>query len=226
MAKFGINSMGEAYRGDECLVSSVIPNEVAAKALTPKEYRSYLRGRDTNTKSPLYRKMRRAIDKEFDRLAREAMTDKEFALYKAVMKLQKLNDARFRVEGGIRANGRQAIILSTEFVNFTDQKQFWKELRQFARETGAKVSTMLEGEHLDKYSPPRGVEGERVLTDEPCRYNGGTPWAVGPNHGRPERQVTVDWDVTGKSLAELRLLRGKLAKASEKLWRWAGVGVI
>ncbi len=142
---------------------------------------------------------------------------------------EKVNTGRWRVYGGV-ANGKPYAILVTEFINWVEgADRFWLDLlRGVERATPAMtgyVRTMREAPHVDRYWPPKGVEGERV-TDQPVGgRDDGAKFAAGPNDGRPERQVEAVWPVWGRTPQEVADLVTALSGQTQKLWDEAGVGV-
>lgn len=149
----------------------------------------------------------------------------ERKLVVSVWKLQQEDNDRWRVYGGID-DGRPWAFLVTELCHWQDDEAFWAEVVRVTEELHGIVRTVSEDEHMDKYAPPQGKPGERVL-DETFEHLGkSVNWVVGPDHGRLERQVELIWPVHGFMLDELRARRVALAAALDALWDKAGVGVI
>lgn len=144
------------------------------------------------------------IDRAFKRQLRAAVNAKTAARVESVWRLQKLNNARFR----IWARGER-VFLSTEFRAFTDDSTAWKTIRAAAKHLGVKPNTLHKGPHDDTIS-----------------YDGGKTWVHGENHGRQERQVSVDITLTALTTKAARAKIQKAAKATQAAWESYGVGVI
>lgn len=213
--RFWVNSMGEYGRGDHPLGGSVNIGEACTKAGVTQ-----IHGKN----SRLTRKAKAAVDDEFQRQARTRCTREEKQVLEKIWELQKLNGGRFRIYGGINHVGPWCILV-TEFQSFTDNRvesdiAFWKSLDKFVLDTHGEIDVMNEDEHLDKhwsdskpgheFEPEEGRE-ERVI--------------LGDDHGRPEKQVEVRWDIEGMKLESIKGLIAKLTAESEALWKYAGVGV-
>ena len=132
---------------------------------------------------------------------------KEQALIKQVWAIQKaITTDRFRAYLG---KGKK-ILLSTEFIYFSDEKEIAKGIRWLAESIGAYIDVMAEFEHLDKVT-----------------YDYDTPEAetvIGPDHGRLETQVEMVWVVA--TAREARLLVKMARKETQKLWENYGVSVL
>lgn len=140
--------------------------------------------------------------------------------------LQELNTARFRIYGGIKKDGTPWIRLVTEFCTFMDKKRTWSLINGIAKELKAKVWILSEMPHNDKYAPPQGRCGEKILKETIISNGKRVHWACGPNHGRMERQVEFSWQVLKKSEAQIKAMIKRLRKATEEIWEEYGVGVI
>lgn len=225
MKRFIVSPLGEAYYGNNCLLGSVNLNDIYPKAFTAAEQKQYFK--TYPRKGKLADKLNRAVAKEFARHAREELTTEQRAAYHKIIRLQAVANDRFHVYGGITTAGKPWIILTTEFCDFCDQKEFWTALRKVARELGAKVATIRHDEFMDHYAPPRGVEGEKILDETWTRDDGSVVhFAHGPNHGRMERQVELRWNVTELSLPQLRRFIKKIDKPTLDLFHQHGVSVI
>ena len=137
---------------------------------------------------------------------KRSCTPKEQDLINQVWAIQEaITTDRFRAYLGKGSK----ILLSTEFMHFSDEKEIAKGIRWLAGSIGADVYVMSEFEHLDK-----------------CTYINETPprTVIGPNHGRLETQVEMVWVVA--TVKEARLLVKMAKKETQKLWENYGVSVI
>jgi hypothetical protein len=236
---FIINPLGEILRNDEVLVSSVNVSEVAKQALEPAEFTEWMKMPHPPTRRSrhLEAKVQKEISSTFKRQKNATLTQKELELVRKVEQFQVIEDGRFRVYGGIDSRRKPWIRLVTEFANFTSETDFWKQVRDLAKQLGAKIEVMHEEKHLDKMGCSVTAKSrEQILSEFRAQgrkpVNGGKPdengviWSTSPDHGRPERQIEMYWDVLDvPSLAKLRQLIAKIRIATAVIWKEAGVGV-
>lgn len=138
----------------------------------------------------------------------EAAAPEHLAFVQRVWQMQAVSDSRFRVYGGVFDDG-PLIKLVTEFTAWVDDESFWSLLCRTALRLGGCVVEMCVDAHLDKMKP-----------------FGAKRWTYGPNHGRPERQVEIAWDVTAKTDDELADLVKRAKEGTQALWEAAGVRVL
>ena len=237
-----VNSLGEIYRGDECLVSSVNVNTVASQALSQADQKRWERGGHATRKGegPLGNEMALAIAAELNRQKKESLSPSELVFVDKVDRLAEINNDQFRVYGYMK-HGHPTVKLVTEFISFTDAagQPVFKAVKQKAKETGAKVEVMSKDKHLDHYGITVNGPGQSVayvlarFKSEGRRLqNNGKPdaqgiiWSFGPNHGRPETQVELSWNVRGLTMPQLRAKIKGLVKVFDTLWPISGVSVI
>ena len=161
----------------------------------------------------LRRKLKRVpsvwdIVMEFDRLNVQIFTAFEYGVIRAVSALQSVNNDFARVWGGAR-NGKLLINLSVEFRLFDDDVEGWRRMRRWIAQEHGIENVMNRAPHLDK---PRPLNQKR--------------WNYGPDHGRPETQIDVIWDVTHMSLPQLEQHIERLRSTGQHLWSSYGVGVV
>lgn len=150
------------------------------------------------------------FDEEFDRLLRIMLENDKasIAFVRKVWRFQKLNDARFRING--RHGG---IFLSTEFKEVIEKIDFWRRCYALAGELGAEVEIMDESPIVEHTIKNHGKENEEHV--------------YGPDHGKMARQVAFNWNVTEvKSVNDLKKLIERYSEATEPIWHEAGVGVL
>lgn len=145
---------------------------------------------------------------EFDRLNVQVFTAFEYGVIRAVSALQSVNSDFARVWGGAK-NGKILINLSVEFRLFDDDVEGWGRMRRWIRSEKGIENVMCRAPHLDKSKP----EGQKR-------------WNYGPDHGRPETQIDVIWDVTHMSLPQLEQHIERLRSTGRHLWSSYGVGVV
>lgn len=120
-----------------------------------------------------------------------------------------VNDSRFRVWLG----EKHVIWLTAEFIYFSDEKDLEKGIRWLACQLGARVFLMIEHPHLDHSWRVDGA-GKKIKATE--RY--------GEDHGRMEKQIEFAWAVY--TVAEARVLKRQMKRATQQLWANYGVNVI
>lgn len=177
--RFVINALGECYRGDECVVGSVNVATLKAQLGIKRE----------PTKAE--------VDAEFERMARESMTRKEYAAWKLWGELNGLTRDLFRIYTGVDSKGKQWANISTEFIYFLSDRQYKQTIADYAAKYGGTVEVMDEHPHSDKSIPSKEFDEATARGEEP-------DWRYGKDHGRPERQVSVDIPVWGKSYNEVK----------------------
>jgi hypothetical protein len=139
---------------------------------------------------------------------KQTLTPKEIAFRNKVEQFQNCADfGRFRVYGEIR-KGRHRIILSTEFQQFCDNEQIWKDCEKTAKDLDANIWIMREDKHSDHVIYPDTTE------------------RFGPNHGRMERQVEFSWRIETLTIPQLKKFIRHLTKQTQSLWDVSGVGVM
>lgn len=124
---------------------------------------------------------------------------------------QTVHNSRFRCYGEVRPDNSHCMVLVTEFREFKDNEEFWRNLEAVQRATEAHVWIMEDD-----------VENERY-----AEYDGGglVGETYGPNHGRPFMQVELSWRIEKLSYVEIKELSDRMDVATHKLWESAGVGV-
>jgi len=226
------------WENDECIISDVNVAEMAKMALTPREF---LIWEKFEHKSAEHKRLDNLVDleckREFWRQAKSRMTVAEYDVYDKVFKFQELNGSRFRVYGGITGI-KSWIVLVTEMRNFLSEKKFWNELKDIAAMSGAKIELMTEDTCLDKMGVQPGGKTEddvrkklvadgRTLVNDGKPDKGGWIWSTGPDHGRPQKQVELSWDILHMTdLQQVKTLIKQLSACTDKLWPVAGIGVI
>lgn len=219
--RFVVNPLGECIKGHDVLCGSINLREVFDGHLTEEEQLSYLSGEDSPA---LHAKAEKLCQEAFDTDARENLKPEEYEITKKIWDFQSLNTDRFRVYGGIKSTGKPWIVLTTEFIAFSDNKDFWQKIHSLKKDVNAKVFVMSEEEHLDSYSPPQHTEGEVIDTEkEPTEFG---PWAHGPNHGRMEKQIEFSWDILSLSKDEVKDKIKHLATLTKDIWKTGGVSVL
>lgn len=138
----------------------------------------------------------------------EAAVPEHLAFVQRVWQMQSVNNSRFRIYGGVFSDG-PLVKLVTEFAGWVDDEAFWALLYRTAMRLGGCVVRLCTTDHLDKMKP-----------------FGASRWTYGPNHGRPELQVEIAWDVTGMDDDALAALVAKASEGTQSLWEAAGVGVL
>ncbi len=144
------------------------------------------------------------FDREFRRMAVARLTPIAAHRVLAVWRLQKHNNGRFRV--WMARSGR--VLLSTEFIGLIANKDLWTKIDAAAKELG-RLDVMFEGRHLDKTSK-----------------DGGKTWITGPDHGKRERQVSIDILLPDYLSATLKRVRAKAERITQEVWDQAGVAVV
>lgn len=188
-----INPLGEVFLDDNCIIGSINIHDLAVK----------LGKKDVSKKD---------INAEFDSQAREYLNDQQYNLYKFVSKLQDLNNSRFRIYCTSSKNFLPVIKMVTEFMNFVDQKEYWKELKKAVKKWGANLTELYEDKHMDHSILNYGTPEEKHV--------------YGENHGRMERQVEVWWDITTLTKKEVKGLMDKMADATQGYWDATGVNIL
>jgi hypothetical protein len=115
--------------------------------------------------------------------------------------------------------------LSTEFKHWTDEEAWWERLREIAAEHGATVEEFFTDEERGYWKAPEGLpSGWSEMSDEEKRA---LPSYVPAKHeGRKTLQVSVDWNVHGKSPEDVKQIITRFEAATAELWEQAGVGVL
>lgn len=115
-------------------------------------------------------------------------------LIEKVWELQEYNDWFMRVW----YNGKK-ILISVEFCQFDDMKDWWKQLRILVKKAKGKLWVMDKRKNRDKW-----------------KNEGDKDWTTGPDHGRPETQVSVDWEV--KNPPDVIRIRSRVEKVFKTLF--------
>lgn len=218
-----VNSLGEVFFGDG-------PDEfghVSSVQLDALCTRNQLRWPDASIEAheDTYHPLNVFVEAESRRLLYEALPDKaERNAVRHVWDLQVVNDSRWRVYGGA-IEGKPWAALVTEILHWVDDEKFWDLVIADVEELHGYVRLMREEPHSDLHYPANGIAGERQ-TKEPVRGCPGAFWFAGKEHGRPERQVELLWNVLHRSVAEVRDKIGWLEAETERLWKIGGVGVL
>lgn len=128
---------------------------------------------------------------------------------------QGLNTSRTRIAyfGG-------KAVAETEFREFIDEVEFWDEIKAKAEKYGLIYDLMDESTHLDHYSRPDPYEGAIPDPNEPG-------WFFGPNHGRPERHVALQYELPeGFNKDTASVAKFHLEVLTQKFWDKAGNGLL
>lgn len=115
----------------------------------------------------------------------------------------KLSDGRFR----FYLSGH-SLWLTTEFIAFMDETHSWKDIRTACKDVGGKMFTLHEHPHTNRTKTGNG------------------PWINGPNHGRMEKQVSIDLPIKPMTIRQAQKQLHKLRKGTETIWNAHGVSVI
>lgn len=194
-----MNSLGEFYRGDDCLCSSINLAELSERLGKPVGYEP----------------TEAEIEEEFDRRAREVLNAGELQLYRRVAALQRvISNSRFRVYGR-RERRRNSVILVSEFRDLVENRGTWALVKKVAKATEAKVWVMDESKCLDKSAKIDPVTQKRG------------PWRYGKNHGKMERQVELSWPIADDMrIHEVVGMMLVMAQETHELWKLCGMGVL
>jgi hypothetical protein len=227
---FGLNALGEVFRNDEYILGSVEVSTCAREVLSDAELQQWSKFNDRSKRwQALNARVQQAVDHEFERQARTELTAPEYDLYAEIVRLQKVDNGRWRVYGGMKGKNQLAaaknpsINLVTEFKEFTDGgdtphgvkcSEWWKRLYALGAKLGAQVSTLDEGKELE-HSYRTDDQGKKIPGSD--KY--------GENHGRPYRQVEMIWEIKGRTLEEVQAMIADLDEKLQALWEEAGVGV-
>jgi len=186
-AALSINALGEVFVDDTYVLGSI---NVAD-----------LRERLGVTRMPT----KREVKAEFKRLARERLTKEQFAAYTHHGRLLNLGTAlvRFNTKA---VHGRARHTLTIEFLALVSDRTTWKRIYELASMFDAEVVTLTCEKNRDR---------SRLLNKVTHKPIG--PWEYGPHYGKVERQVALDVDVTGKSIAEVRSMRDRIVRTARKL---------
>jgi len=203
MNAFYVTALGEVVQGKKIVGGSVRLNDFF-KLLSKKDAKLYL-GNDPK----LVKRADRWAKGKIKTDLKAVLSGERYQLVEEIYDLQTVNNGRFRVYGGQKANGKEWIRLVTEFVRWSDEEGFWNRIRNLAKNVGAHMNTLHEGPHVDRKS-----------------IDNGKTWITGSNHGRQERQVEVGIDVKGMNLSEVRQKIKEVAKKTDRVWKQAGVSVI
>lgn len=127
--RFGINSMGEAFHGDDIALGSIDRRALEAEL-----------GREPTGAD---------VDAAFDRQAKAVLKPDEYTLYsKWVSVVNQFGpDDLFRFYASILTNGETYLHLSTEFLHVIEDEAYWQRVEDFAAAVGATVTTMIEIEN-------------------------------------------------------------------------------
>lgn len=206
--RFVVNSLGEPVRDGELVGKSVNINEVAEACFSPRELRTWRTGRRS---AQLEKKLEPHVGRAIREEARATMNAREYSFWTDVVRLQAVNNARFRAWGELTRSSSH-VWLVTEFRTAADNRPAWAYLRGLADPApgDAKLFTMWEGEENDEVS-----------------RDGGKTWVRGPKHGRLLRQVEMRWEI-GRNwrVGELRGYIAFLARCTEAAWQAWGVNVL
>ena len=154
---FGLNSLGEVFRNEEYLLGSVNVGDAVKEFGTDAEYSKFRKQR-------LPRERENALcEMAFDADARKHLTPQEYLVYKQIIALQSVDDGRWRVYGGLLGNHNtgevvERITLVTEFCDFVDQEDFWKNLDAYAAKHNATIEVMHESENTPLNQAPTRVD--------------------------------------------------------------------
>lgn len=149
------------------------------------------------------------VEAEFRAVRAIHLTAIELAAATAIGNLLDLNTGFARIWGGTRGN-RLHVNLSIEFCLFDDDVEGWKKVRAWIKREGGIENVMDRRTHLDKWKP---ADSSR--------------WKIGKNHGRPETQIDVIWNVTHLTRPQIEFMMQTLRKScGDELWHAHGVSVI
>jgi hypothetical protein len=217
---FGVNPLGEVFINGEYVLGSVNISRCAVESLSPKDYKEWSAFKQNDRHDELEKKVQKACDYEFERQLHEQLNVFEYGLAKQINELQSVDDGRWRVYGGMSGNSVHdavaCINLVTEFRNFVgeDFDDYWKKLSDIASKLGAEVRTLDEGEEME-HSWKTDENGQKIPGSE----------KFGKNHGRQYRQVEVIWNVTNKSLLQVKRMIKNLNDKLQEVWEETGVGI-
>ena len=113
------------------------------------------------------------------------------------------HDGRFRTYGELRPDGSECIVLVTEFREFDSETEFWKQVEEVQAATKAHLWIMDEGYEIDHSWKSQYAKGNRVGEK------------LGPNHGRPYKQVELSWRIESMTVAQVVKLAESMAQATE-----------
>lgn len=130
---FGINSLGEAFRGGEFVFGSINVVDLGRRL-----------GRIVTEAD---------IAAEFARMQRELLTPREYKLYQAWKELQPLHNNFFRIYAGINRDDTEYVHLTTEFAGLVENQELWDAVDKFAKDFGGEVELLFEETNLDKSWP-------------------------------------------------------------------------
>lgn len=210
-ANFFVNSGGELWRDNQYLDAVSGLNLVKVAEKYGFDW-SEVCAIPHDGKSDLAKKWRATQEQEWQVLYQKHLTLVEHAFVKKVCRFQDATDfGRFRAYGELR-NRTENIVVVTEFKEFIDDElDFWEQLAELVRKIKAHYWVMDETTHNDHSTTDYGTPKQKEY--------------YGPDHGRPTRQVELSWAVQDLTIPQVKRLIERLKKQTQKLWRYAGVGV-
>lgn len=159
--------------------------------------------------------VKKDVEDAIDEKVKNQVSAKEFELYQRITHLQgKFQTSQWRFYGRVR-NDKPSISLCIEFIYFLSEEGIREKINGFARDYKGKVLTMYTGKHLDKWWNAGDPEPH---TDANAHY--------GPDHGRPEKQVEVVFEVWKKSDDDIKDKIGRMSLQVKTLFKKAGVNII
>lgn len=204
-ADFFINSEGECSRNDVLISGSLDMHEVCQRYGFNWSEVCHLMPEDN---SDLAKRWRKANEDAWEDHYQTTFTKREYDFSKKVFEFMRLaNFGRFRVYGEMK-DGKENIVVVTEFQAFVDQTDFWDRLKERAVQLHARIWIMREEPHMNQFKRRDQME-----------------WQYGPDHGRLERQVELSWQIQDKSPVAFKRFLGRIRKLTNELFTEQGVGV-